>query len=93
MSYVGGGGGGLASSIGAAQAVNIGGGGGGGGGLAQMNAYGIEFERSQKRTNITIEQVENGYYVTINNKNYICVDPQEIADRLVSQMVAKKMEK
>lgn len=60
---------------------------------AQPQWFGEEVIRSQKRTNILIEQVENGYYVSINNKRFVCVDPQEISERIISEMVAAKMEK
>lgn len=59
----------------------------------QATWYGEEFQRAQKRTNVSIDQVENGYYVTINGKNYVCVEPQEIADRILAHMVTAKMEK
>lgn len=60
---------------------------------AQPQWFGEDVIRSQKRTNILIEQVENGYYVSINNKRFICIDPQEISERIIAEMVASKMEK
>lgn len=83
-------GGGSVGGGGIAQAVNMG---GGGGGLAQMNAFSEEIQRAHKRTNVTIEQVENGYYVSINNKRFVCTDPQEVSERIIAEMVASKMEK
>jgi len=44
------------------------------------------------RTNVTIEQVENGYIVTINNKRYICDTAESACQQILVQMVAKKME-
>lgn len=92
MNYIGGGagqGGALGNPpnmIGIANAVGM-------VNTGQATWYGEEFQKAQKRTNVSIDQVENGYYVTINGKNYVCVEPQEIADRILAHMVTAKMEK
>ena len=88
-----------------AYAVNVGagrggGGGGGGGGIAngslgsipQANPYADSWDTVVSRTNVLIEQVENGYLVTIYNKHYICATAESACQQILVQMVAKKME-
>jgi hypothetical protein len=91
MSYVGGGGSGLA------QMNVLGGGGmasGSIGSVAQANPYADNsWATVINRTNVAIEQVENGYIVTIDNKRYICETAESSCQQILTQMVAKKMEK
>lgn len=62
----------------------------GGGGGAMGSIYGMGI---MSRQSVTIDTVENGFVVTVDQKCFICQDTQEVANTIISQMVTKKMEK
>lgn len=64
------------------------GGGGGGGPLGSMFGMGI-----LSRQNVTIDTVENGFVVTIDQKCFICQDAQQVSETIIAHMIAKKLEK
>lgn len=55
--------------------------------------YGYPIEKRHNRTNVFIDQVENGFVVSIDNKQFICNSAEEVSSRILAQMVTTKMEK